>query len=281
MKKIIFICVFFLSIIFVSGEERPARLRDEANLLTDSEQELLETKLDEISERQQCDVAIITVNSTNGKDIVDMADDIYDYDGYGMGPGDDGILFLLDMGNREWAISTYGFAIDAFTDVGQERLMDRVVPYLSSGNFNKAFNQFASLCDDYITEAKNGDPIGAYTPPSSSGNHSNNNSSHQSSEPQKLDPFSLALICGGVSLFIALGTVLSEKGKLKSVRTKSTAYDYVSKPLYLTRSQDLYLYRNVTRRAKPKPPPSSSSHSFSSTHRSSSGRSHGGSRGSF
>ena len=39
------------------------RLTDEADLLTDAEEEELLTKLDEISERQQCDVVVATVNS--------------------------------------------------------------------------------------------------------------------------------------------------------------------------------------------------------------------------
>lgn len=43
------------------------RLVDDADLLTDSEEQELNTELDEISEKQQCDVVVVTENSLDGK----------------------------------------------------------------------------------------------------------------------------------------------------------------------------------------------------------------------
>ena len=41
-----------------------------------------DTELDEISEKQQCDVVVVTENSLDGKSAQDYADDFFDYNGY-------------------------------------------------------------------------------------------------------------------------------------------------------------------------------------------------------
>ena len=51
---------------------------DNAGLLTDSEQSELLDKLDEISERQQVDIVVVTTDSLNGKTPEAYADDLYD-----------------------------------------------------------------------------------------------------------------------------------------------------------------------------------------------------------
>ena len=68
-----------------ASESHPPRVVDEADLLTDTEESELLAQVDEISERQQVDVAVVTVNSLEGKDIQDYTADYYDYNGYGMG----------------------------------------------------------------------------------------------------------------------------------------------------------------------------------------------------
>ena len=80
---------------------------------------------------------------------------------------------------------------------------------------------------------------------------------------------------GFVIAFIATAIMRS---KLKSVRSKSGATDYIKQGSFrVTRANDFFLYRTVSRRARPKDTGSGGS----STHRSSSGRSHGGGGGRF
>ncbi|MBS7176877.1 MAG: TPM domain-containing protein, partial [Clostridiales bacterium] len=76
---------------------------------------------------------------------------------------------------------------------------------------------------------------------------------------------------------IALIIVGSMKSKLKMVRFQAGANSYLRQgSMNVTESRDLFLYRHVSRTAKPK-----SSSSGSSTHSSSSGRSHGGGGGKY
>ena len=133
-----------------SGE----RLKDEAGLLSDDEADSLLAQLDEISERQNCDVIVVTVASLDGKTAESYADDYFDFNGYGLGQDRDGILLLLSMEDRDWAISTHGFAITAFTDAGQSYMTDHFLSYISDGEYAQGFQKYAELCDQFLTRQK-------------------------------------------------------------------------------------------------------------------------------
>jgi len=77
------------------------RLIDGADLLTDSEEAKLLERLDEISEKYQTDVVIVTNYSLEGKTSTAYADDFFDYNGYGFGENADGILCSLEYGRSE------------------------------------------------------------------------------------------------------------------------------------------------------------------------------------
>ena len=134
------------------------RLVDMADLLSDSEESDLLDRLDEISERQQVDIVVVTVDSMEGETVMVYTDDFYDYNGYGFGDNRDGIILLISMGEREWYISTRGYGIRAITDGGREYISEQFVSDLSAGDYAAAFTNYAKLCDDFITQAKTGDP---------------------------------------------------------------------------------------------------------------------------
>lgn len=61
------------------------------------------------------------------------------------------------------------------------------------------------------------------------------------------------LVCLAIGLVVALIVTGVMKGQLKTVRRQSLAGQYVEQGSFrLTHSQDLFLYRNVTRVARPK-----------------------------
>lgn len=243
------------------AEPHPARFVDGADLLTAEQEAALTEKLDEISERQVVDVAIVTTNSLGGKTATEFADDYFDYKGYGMGAEDDGIIFVISMGEREWAISTHAYAITAFTDAGQAYITDTVVPYMSDGDFDWAFHQFADLCDDYITQAKLGEPYDVGNMPDDLG---------------VLGAIIWAIPCFIVGAIVAFIMKLIKRKSLQTVMMRNDASDYRSN-LNLTAKDDVFLYRDIIRTKIEK----DDDDGGSSTHTSSSGRSHGGSSGSF
>ena len=241
--------------LFVSAASMP-RLVDGADLLSDSEEAELLSMLDEISERQMLDVVIVTANTLEGKSPMAYADDFYDDHGYGFGASYDGVLLLISMEDRDWWISTCGYGITAFTDYGISCLSDRFLPDLGNGFYADAFETFARGCDEYISLARNGTPFDV------------------GSEP--FDPASSLLIAAVIGLIAAWIVVGSMKAQLKSVRQQNAGSYLKEGSLQLTDSRELYLYRNVHRTVKQE-----SSSGGSSTHRSSSGRSHGRGGGKF
>lgn len=239
---------------------KEARVVDEGNLLSSSEEADLTARLDEISERQKLDVIVVTVNGLEGKTSRDFADDYYDYKGYGYGAGKDGILLLVSMEDRDWYITTTGFGITAFTDAGIEYISEQFLPELSDGNYAKAFDIYAEQCDVFITQAQTGEPYDKGNMPK---------------EPLSAAWIGISFIVG---LIIALISVGAMKAQLKTVRSEPAANSYVvDGSMKITENRDFFLYRNVTRRVKPK----DDDKDGSSTHTSSSGTTHGGGGGKF
>lgn len=256
MKKILSLILIALLLmalalpVMAAGE--PAHLVDDAGLLSAYEEEALEEELSSLSDKWNMDIVVVTADDLGGKSSRAYADDCFDYGGYGY----DGILWLIDMDNRKSTISTCGYGITVFTDAGQDRMQDILAPMLTNEAYAEAIEEFIDLCDDYCRRADAGEPYDAGSLPKGSFAFGKS--------------LFIALAVGFVIAFIATAVM---KGQLKSVRAKAAASDYL-KPgsLQVTEARDLFLYRNVDRRAKPK-----ESSGGSSTHRSSSGRSHGGS----
>lgn len=238
------------------------RLVDEADLLSDAEEKDLLSKLDEISERQKCDLVIVTVKDLGGKTPEAFADDYFDYNGYGQGEDHSGLLLLLSMKERDWHITTTGYAIRAFTDAGLEYMSDRFVPKLSSGEYKQAFNSFAELSDKFLTQAKTDKPY------------------DKGNLPKKPLSWIWLPISLGVGLVIAFIVVSSMASQLKSVEPDVAATNYiVENSLTVTQAEEKFLYKTIDKVARPKE--SKSSSGGSSTHTSSLGRTHGGAGGKF
>ena len=75
-----------------------------------------------------------------------------------MGEERSGILLMISMGDREWYVATRGEAIRVFTDYGLEILEEQIVPYLSEGEYERAFETFGDLCENFLKEAKENRP---------------------------------------------------------------------------------------------------------------------------
>lgn len=130
-------------------------LVDNADLLTDSEESALLSKLANISSNQQMDIVIVTVNDLDGETPRDYADDFYDFNCY----AEDGVLLLISMENSDWYISTSGYGITAVTDAGREHMAEQFVDDLGDGDYYDAFVTYADLCDEFINMARSGDPF--------------------------------------------------------------------------------------------------------------------------
>jgi len=258
IKRLALLCAMILVLALalpVYAAENVTRLADNADLLTDAEEQELLAELDSISENHDMDVVVVTIDDLYGENITATADDYYDYHGFGV----DGVLLMVSEYDREWAISTAGYGITAFTDAGIDYMSSCFVDEMSDGDYYSAFHEFAELCDEFILQARQGRPYDSGNLPRGSFNF-----------------LRFALISLGVGLFVALLVTGTWRSKLKTVYSRPDVNQCVRPgSLVLTNSREIFLYRQVHRTKRVK------SSSGSSTHTSSSGRSHGGRSGSF
>lgn len=252
MKKLLMILLVILLAIPVCAET-PLVL-DEADLLLSHEEQYLTEQLEVTREQLGIDVVVLTVETINGQTPKSYADGYYDYNGY----GPDGVLLLLAMESREWYISTTGSCI---ASVDADDIGDVIVPYLSDGEYYKAFSLFGQLVHETMLW------------PETDGEYGADEYHNVSPQPHKRNWYEGLGVCLLIGLAVGGITVGVMASGMKTVRSKAGAADYV-KPgsLELSVAQDLYLYQTVTRRAKPK---------NTGTHGGSSGHSHGGGGGRF
>lgn len=218
---------------------------DNAAILSDSEEQQLEKKLLDIVSEYGYDIAVVTIESTEGKSMMAYADDYYDYNYY----GENGLMLLYNYGTNEAYITTDGKGIRTFTDKGITAIGRGVRTLLNSGDYYGAFEAFADNAEKYIdyyeTTGK------AYSPKNYG----------------KI--FIISLIIG---LAFAAIVCLVLKAQLKTAVRQTDAKQYVRNgSKNVTYARDIYLYKKVSRRKI-------ESNNGSSTHRSSSGDTHGGGR---
>ena len=246
-------------------------LIDEAGLLDDAAEEALRAKIEKLRAAYGQDVVILTVNGTESKSAMAYADDYYDYNGYAA----DGLLLLVDMGGRNWWISTAGDAIHAFTDADIQRIGKVVAAGLKSQKYAAAFDNFLTEVDEELYDYYRGSAGPALGEAGFKGKlarwwrHIN---------------WTAVLITEAVAAGIAFLIVGGMRRRMKTARPKNQAQDYIRPGSFaLTNSADIYLYSHTTSRRIEHDHDSGSSGGGggSSTHTSSSGSSHGGGGGSF
>lgn len=216
---ILILCLSLACPAFAAG----SRLTDDAGLLTADEAAEVNSKLNSISTQYQVDVLIMTVTNTEGLSADDFINFIFDslY-----GKNHDGVLLVVDMGDRTYRILSNGLAADAISLDDIDSIGYQIESYLSDGDYAQAFLTYAEECEYYINGHINGFPYEFGT------------------------NLIIALVVGFVVALIVTGIM---RAQLKSVRTRDTAGDYMKQgSLRITQSSDIFLYRNVTRQAKPK-----------------------------
>ena len=231
------------------------RVVDEADILTDSEEATLDTKLAAIEQSHKVRILIGTMKSTDGAVLGKIANNIVDEISV---DGEKGtIVLLLSMKERDWYISTDNTMRVRITDgKGVDYLAGEFLPELKENKYAAAFTTFAATTDEMLTyyekEGEPYDPANAFD----------------------LMALGIALACA----LILGGTIYYMLYEYESnVRSAAEADAYLNHDSFqLTQSEDNFLYTTVTRRTKEKRESSSSNVSTSS-----SDSSHGGGGGKF
>lgn len=247
MKKYLsfILCLLLLLALPMAASAANPYVVDDAGLLTSAEIAQLEERSAQFYIDTGMELVIVTAESLDGKTAMAYADDYFDAN-----YGENGILLLIAMQEREWHISTTGTAIEAFNEVDLMGMEDGIMKYLPDGKYFKTFDRFQSDAEYYWNN-------------------------------EEISDFEASLVIGlPVGLVVALIAILIMRGTMNTKTSQRAAAEYqVDGSFNLRKHQDLFLYSRVTKTAKPKDTDSGSS--GSSVHTSSSGRSHGGRGGKF
>lgn len=254
MKKRLFslllallLCALFILPAFAADTVHPLRLIDKVGLISSQDKAKIIARLDAVSEENDFDVAIVIAPAEEvGSQTKAYADRYFEENDYGMGSDESGILLVISPdGDRvNYAYTTFGKDSKPFDDDAFDRLDNAFLPALRERDYVASCLAFADTCGEIA--ASGGIPVVAW--------------------------ILISLVVGAVLSFLIPMSVL--KGQLKSVRMQNAATSYVrANSMQLTQERDLFLYRNVTRTARPKNNSSSGGSSGGGSRSSTGGRS--------
>ena len=255
------------------------RVVDMADLLTDDEEESLAYTIADIAEDFDFDVVILTVDSIGDKTPGAYADDFFDYGGYGYGSKHDGALFMFNVGERDWYVSTTGYGIAAFTDYGIDYVYEKIAKvYIADGDYAEGFEECLDTTKDFLRAAVNGS---AYDTDHTYMGYDNYSSSSSSSSSHSRElTGKKVLICGVAALFMAWVIVSMMKKSMKTVYLQPRAGTYVRGDSFmLSQQSDVFLYSHVSQVLRQTSSGGGGGGGGSSIHIGSSGISHGGGGG--
>lgn len=246
------------------------KVYDYASLFTDQEEVTLNESASTMAGLYQTDVVIVTTADTKGKSTAAYADDFFDENGFGYGPTYDGLIFVIDMGNREMFLSTSGAAMNYFSDDAADAILDRAYEYLAGDN-----EDFYSACLSVLTDVQavfsQKAPAPATTAPP---------------VPKPRKPFNWAglgkSLLGGAFVAIIVGVILVFAHS-RSLSPTPGAQVYMGDTFRPVGQRDVFLHTHTTRVRLSQNHGSGGgggssgvSRSGGGSHSSSSGRSHGG-----
>ena len=236
----------------VSAGASTKYIYDDAGLLNNAQ----ESKLNEIAERIEkkyhCCVYIMAVDDFRdygtSSDVYKVTYGFYHDQNLGYGRDREGMILLLSMRQRDFALFCYGDDTEyAFSDYALEQLEEQFLDDFGDDEWYDGFYDYLTTSEEYLKLADAGDPV-------------------------RKSALGLTLILVGVALVIALIATLIPLAAMRSARKKTTASNYmVGSGLALTAQSDTFTHQTRRVRTVQKSSGSSSGSSRS--------RSGGGGRG--
>ena len=209
---------FIIALVFcvnVSATEQTGAqlyyVTDEAGLLSENENMMLEKMAETVSQKYGIGVYIVTVEDYrdfHSEGVYKATYTIYHEYTMGEGPDRDGIMLLLSMDDRDWAMFCYG---------------SRCEYNFGENDWYGGFEDYIKECSVYLEKAALGKPVRASL-------------------------FFPILIVIGLSLLAAVVIVSVIWQKMENVSKKATANAYVSAGLQLTEQTDHFTHKTTSSR---------------------------------
>ena len=154
MRKIlIFICLFFLvPNVYASSipeVDEDKKIYDFADLFSEEEEEEIFDFIDDYIDEYDIDMVVVTIDENDVGSSEEYADDFFDYNDFGIGKNRNGILYLIDMDNREIFVSTSGNAIYRYNDDVVDLILDECYSDVSIEEYGSSAISFVRLAERY------------------------------------------------------------------------------------------------------------------------------------
>lgn len=138
MKKIsafVIALIFAFLISLTAYAEFNVMIDDRASLFTEEEIELIDSEAYDFATENNFSVTVVTTDNAMGKSAMEYADDYYDSLMFSSGWSEDGMVFLIDMDNREIYVSCAGLCIDEYSDYELNSIVDSGYSYVADGEY--------------------------------------------------------------------------------------------------------------------------------------------------
>lgn len=139
-----------------AGEKR---VFDEAGLFGETEKSSMEEEIASMRKEMNMDVVIATTDDAEGKSAETYCEDFYINGGFGTGKDYSGVIFLIDMDNRELYIAPVGTMNRFLTDKRWNEILDNAYEGASNGDYAASVEAFLDGVRQYYAA---GIPGGQY-----------------------------------------------------------------------------------------------------------------------
>ncbi|MBM6830404.1 TPM domain-containing protein [Anaerotignum lactatifermentans] len=200
---------------------------DVSDLLSFEQWEELESRAETISKRQNCGIYFALVDDFTDYgygDIYEVTYTIYHDNELGMGENRDGIIVMLSMEERDYAMFVYGeYAEYAFNEYGQLMLEEAFLDDFGNNDWYSGISHYLDTCDEFLTKAEEGKPV-------------------------RESPLPSIAIATGASCLIAAIVCSVFKYRMRTVHQQTEANAYITEGgLQLTDQYDQYTHTTETR----------------------------------
>lgn len=226
MTCVLLLLVLLSALLLPAYGAQLSHVTDTAGLLTEQQCQELESYCAEITARYGCGVYIATVDDHRdygSDDVFTVTYELYHDNQLGVGSERDGLILLLSMAQRDYALFVYGDGAEyAFDTYGQICLEEAFLPELGENDWYGGFTAYAQTCEEYLALAAEGNPV-------------------------RENPTFAIVMLTGVSFAVALVVVLILRSGMKNVHRQTAAAAYVSGALKLTGKFDRFTHKTTTR----------------------------------
>lgn len=267
LAMLIAVSVFMLHATAVS--DNMTWIADDGELISSSAEDEINEIAARIYQKYNFNIYIATVQSLGDSSSETLADDLYDSLFL---VNSDGILLLVCMNEREYAISTSGSAIWNFENYSRlDNITDAVVDRLSFGDYDRAGVLFVQMTESCLEAIRIGE---GDTAVKDDDNRQEPDGYIEVLLARWVKHLPAVLVISAIIAFIWVGVMRSG---MNNIKKSNRAANYVRKDSFkLTQSSDLYLYSTVTKTPRAQASSGSNGNRGGMSHHSSSGGGHGG-----